>query len=74
MTMHKIMIFGTAAVLLGMFIFIGYGVYVLVISYEIPIEIRIGIISVVLGVLIVLISIILENIKEKRRTWWKIKK
>ena len=63
--MKPLNILGVILIFVGVSILIGFGLYKLFESTEIPIAIRCGIITVISGIIIVLISLIRERIKDK---------
>ena len=53
-------------VLLGVLIFLGYGLYLFVLAEEIPVFIRTGVVAVVAGLVILLMSVIRDRISEHK--------
>ena len=68
--MKKIEAFGSVLIILGVGILTGYGLYVFVQTPEVPILIRFGAVTVLVGIAAVFISILKERITEKGG-WFK---
>ncbi len=64
--MKPLNILGLIVLFIGIFILIGFWLYKFFESTEIPLIIRGGIIAIILGVIIILISLIRERLKEKK--------
>ena len=63
--MKPLNIFGLIVFSVGIFILVGFGLYKFFEDTEIPQIVRWGIIAIILGVIIILISLIKERLKEK---------
>ena len=63
--MKPLNILGLIIFFAGVFALIGFGLYKFFEDSTIPVIVRYGIIAVILGVIIILISLIRERIKEK---------
>jgi len=63
--MKPLNIFGLIVFSAGVLILIGFGLYKFFEDSTVPIIVRWGIIAVILGIVIILISLIVERIKEK---------
>jgi len=59
-------ILGLTLFSLGIIILVGFGLYKFFQDATVPATIRYGIIAVILGVIIILISLIRERLKEKK--------
>lgn len=68
--MKKIEALGSVLIILGVGILTGYGLYVFVQTPEVPILIRLGAVTVLVGIAAVFISILKERITEKGG-WFK---
>lgn len=66
--MKQIDALGVGFVVLGIVILLVYGLYVFLMSAEIPYFVRIGAILLVIGVVIVLLSLVREKIHEAKGT------
>jgi len=64
--MKPLNILGLVILFIGIFVLIGFWLYKFFESTEIPLIIRGGIIAIILGVIIILISLIRERLKEKK--------
>ena len=64
--MKPLNILGLIILFIGIFVLIGFWLYKFFESTEIPLIIRGGIIAIILGVIIILISLIRERLKEKK--------
>ncbi|MBZ9577591.1 hypothetical protein KJA13_00950 [Patescibacteria group bacterium] len=64
--MKPLNVLGLIVFFIGIFILIGFGLYKFFENTEIPFIVRWGIIAIILGVIIILISLIRERIKEKK--------
>lgn len=60
--MNKTEIFGLLLIILAIVILAGYGLYVFVQAAEIPALIRIGVVALVIGFLIILLSLVRERL------------
>jgi len=63
--MKPLNILGLIFFSIGAFVLIGFGLYKFFIDSTIPTLVRWGIIAIILGVIILLISLIRERLKEK---------
>ncbi|UCD02727.1 MAG: hypothetical protein JSV63_02985 [Candidatus Aenigmatarchaeota archaeon] len=63
--MKKIEAFGSVLIVLGVGILGGYGLYMFLQAPEVPILIRLGAVTVIIGIVSIFISIIKERIVEK---------
>jgi len=63
--MKPLNILGLTIFSAGTLVLIGFGLYKFFEDSTVPIIVRYGIIAVILGVIIILISLIIERIKEK---------
>jgi len=59
-------ILGLTLFSLGIMVLVGFGLYKFFQDTTVPVIIRYGIIAVILGVVIILISLIKERLKEKK--------
>lgn len=66
-TMKKLEVLGSLFVIVGSSILAGYGMYMFIQSYEIPLIIRFGSVLFFTGILIILLSLVKERLIEKRR-------
>ena len=64
--MKPLNILGLIILFIGIFILFGFWLYKFFENTEIPLIIRGGIIAIILGVIIILISLIRERLKEKK--------
>lgn len=64
--MKPLNIFGLVILFTGIFILLGFGLYKFFIDISISIVVRLGIIAIILGVIIILISLIRERLNEKK--------
>jgi len=60
--MNKIEIFGIIMIIFAAVVLAGYGLYAFVQAAEIPALIRIGIVALVMGFLIILLSLVRERL------------
>jgi len=65
--MSFIRIFGLALLISGMLLFVSFGLYKFFEAKDVPLVIRIGSIGVILGIVLILISLIRERIKESSK-------
>jgi len=63
--MKSLNILGLTIFFAGLFAIAGFGLYKFFEDSTIPIVVRLGIIAIILGVIIILISLIKERLKEK---------
>lgn len=64
-TMKPLNILGLTIFFAGVLVLIGFGLYKFFEDSTVPVIVRYGIIAVILGIIIILISLIRERIKEK---------
>ncbi len=64
--MKPLNILGLIVLFIGIFVLIGFWLYKFFESTEIPLIIRGGIVAIILGVIIILISLVRERLKEKK--------
>ena len=67
--MEKLEILGIGIICLGILIFVGYALYGFIglfLSAKVDPIIKVGIVSIILGVIIILISLVWERYKETR--------
>ena len=64
--MKPLNILGLIILFIGIFVLIGFWLYKFFESTEIPLIIRGGIVAIILGVIIILISLVRERLKEKK--------
>ena len=66
--MKKFEAFGSVLIVLGVGILGGYGIFLFLQTPQVPLFIRIGAVTVLLGILIILISIVKESANQRSFT------
>ena len=64
--MKPLNVLGLIVFFIGIFILIGFGLYKFFEDMEVPFIVKWGITAIILGVIIILISLIKERLKEKK--------
>ena len=65
--MNKFESFGSVLVVLGIGLLTGYAMYLFVQAPDVPIIVRLGVVSLVAGILLILLALTKERLMEKRR-------
>jgi len=63
--MKPLNIFGLTVFFIGLFAVVGFGLYKFFEDSSIPAVVRLGIVGIILGIIIILISLVRERLKEK---------
>jgi len=65
--MKNIQILGVSLLVLGILIMVGYGLYHFAIAEDIPLLIKTGVIVIFLGIVVVLLSLIRERLRDLKK-------
>ena len=65
--MDNAMEIGAALVIIGIIIMAGYGIYMFAVSEEIPLFMRAGMIALVLGIAVIIVSVMRDRIMELKK-------
>ncbi len=65
--MKNTQILGVSLLVLGILIIVGYGLYLFALAEDVPLIIRTGVIVIFLGIVVVLLSLIRERLRDLKK-------